>query len=253
MESILTTRPKLLDRVRQAIRTRHYSYRTEEAYVGWIRRFILFHGKRHPAEMGKQEIERFLTSLAVERIWPRPVAARSRTEISGCGSRVGMAVGFPCFEDLPRCALWGAAALSSARIGPATRRTCRGAGGGDRQAGGSAHAAAQFRHASPRGRLRHPHRPRAFGTPRPEDDNGLHPRTESWRAWRRESGGQTSGEQAGVRLQRFAAEQPRGRETILTYSVDVERFVRAIRIGAWDVMLRQLAGFADSVRQHKCS
>jgi integron integrase len=59
--------PRLLDRVRQAIRTRHYSYRTEEAYVGWIRRFILFHHKRHPAEMGRHEIERFLTSLAVDR------------------------------------------------------------------------------------------------------------------------------------------------------------------------------------------
>lgn len=68
MEATSTdNKPKLLDRVRQAIRTRHYSYRAEQAYVGWIRRFILFHGKRHPAEMGKQEIERFLTPLAVER------------------------------------------------------------------------------------------------------------------------------------------------------------------------------------------
>jgi integron integrase len=48
-------------------RTRHYSYRTEEAYAGWIKRFILFHGKRHPAEMGPPEITRFLTALAVER------------------------------------------------------------------------------------------------------------------------------------------------------------------------------------------
>jgi integron integrase len=60
-------KPKLLDQVRDAIRTRHYSYRTEEAYVGWIRRFIVFHQKRHPAEMGKLEIEQFLTALAVER------------------------------------------------------------------------------------------------------------------------------------------------------------------------------------------
>jgi len=59
--------PRLLDQVRAAIRTRHYSYRTEEAYVGWIRRFILFHGKRHPAEMGRGEIEHFLTALAVKR------------------------------------------------------------------------------------------------------------------------------------------------------------------------------------------
>ena len=60
-------KPKLLDQVRDAIRTRHYSHRTEEAYVGWIRRFILFHNKRHPAEMGKAEIEQFLTALAVKR------------------------------------------------------------------------------------------------------------------------------------------------------------------------------------------
>ncbi len=59
--------PKLLDRVRQAIRTRHYSRRTEEAYVLWIRRYILFHGKRHPREMGAAEVSAFLTSLAVDR------------------------------------------------------------------------------------------------------------------------------------------------------------------------------------------
>jgi integron integrase len=58
--------PKLLDRVRTAIRTRHYSLRTEEAYVGWIRRYIFFHGKRHPAEMGESEINAFLSYLAVK-------------------------------------------------------------------------------------------------------------------------------------------------------------------------------------------
>ena len=58
-------RPKLLDQVREAIRMRHYSVRTEEAYVGWIKRFILFHGKRHPLEMGEDEITRFLSALAV--------------------------------------------------------------------------------------------------------------------------------------------------------------------------------------------
>ncbi|MGH7772991.1 MAG: phage integrase N-terminal SAM-like domain-containing protein [Candidatus Binatia bacterium] len=57
-------KPKLLDQVRQAIRTRHYSYMTEKAYVGWTKRFIFFHNKRHPAEMGETEIARFLSSLA---------------------------------------------------------------------------------------------------------------------------------------------------------------------------------------------
>jgi integron integrase len=57
---------KLLDRVRDAIRLRHYSYRTEKSYVDWIRRYILFHNKRHPQEMGVAEIEAFLSHLAVQ-------------------------------------------------------------------------------------------------------------------------------------------------------------------------------------------
>ena len=59
-------KPRLLDRVREALRIRHYSRRTEEAYIAWIRRYILFHNKRHPAEMGAPEVTRFLTSLAVD-------------------------------------------------------------------------------------------------------------------------------------------------------------------------------------------
>jgi site-specific recombinase XerD len=58
---------KLLEEVRDLIRTRHYSYRTEEAYLNWIRQYILFHGKRHPAEMGAAEVTAFLTHLAVKR------------------------------------------------------------------------------------------------------------------------------------------------------------------------------------------
>jgi integron integrase len=57
--------PRLLDRVRIAVRSRHYSLRTEESYVAWVRRFILFHGKRHPLEMAEQEINAFLSHLAV--------------------------------------------------------------------------------------------------------------------------------------------------------------------------------------------
>jgi integron integrase len=57
--------PKLLDRVREAIRVRHYSRRTEDAYVGWIRRYILYHGKKHPAAMGAEEVNAFLSFLAV--------------------------------------------------------------------------------------------------------------------------------------------------------------------------------------------
>ena len=59
--------PRLLDRVRSRIRVKHYSLRTETAYVGWIRRFIVFHAKRHPTEMGKAEVEAFLSNLATQR------------------------------------------------------------------------------------------------------------------------------------------------------------------------------------------
>lgn len=57
---------KLLDQVRDALRLKHYAYRTEQAYVAWIKRYILFYDKRHPAEMGTAEVEAFLTHLAVK-------------------------------------------------------------------------------------------------------------------------------------------------------------------------------------------
>jgi integron integrase len=59
--------PRLLDQVVARVRVLHYSVRTERAYVDWIKRFILFHGKRHPKEMGAAEVEAFLTHLAVTR------------------------------------------------------------------------------------------------------------------------------------------------------------------------------------------
>jgi integron integrase len=58
---------KLLDDVRDTLRVHHYAMKTEKSYVQWIRRFILFHKKRHPADMGKLEVEEFLTWLAVRR------------------------------------------------------------------------------------------------------------------------------------------------------------------------------------------
>ena len=58
--------PRLLEQVRERIRLRHYSIRTEQAYVGWIRRFILANGKRHPKELGAREVEAFLTQLATK-------------------------------------------------------------------------------------------------------------------------------------------------------------------------------------------
>lgn len=77
MESIITniackkigvlSQPKLLDQIRTHLRVNHYSKKTEEAYIGWIKRFILFHNKRHPNEMGKDEIQKFINHLAVEQ------------------------------------------------------------------------------------------------------------------------------------------------------------------------------------------
>jgi len=57
-------KPKLLDQVRQVIRIKHYSLRTEESYINWIKRFIFFHNKKHPLEMGEKEIGEFITHLA---------------------------------------------------------------------------------------------------------------------------------------------------------------------------------------------
>jgi hypothetical protein len=72
----MPTEKKLLDQVRDTLRLKHYAIRTEEAYVDWIRRFILFHDKRHPREMSTPEIRVFLTHLAVER----DVAASAQTQ-----------------------------------------------------------------------------------------------------------------------------------------------------------------------------
>ena len=68
--------PKLLDRVREAIRLRHYSPRTEESYVAWTRRYIRFHGLRHPRELGAEDVTRFLASLAEAR----QLSASSQTQ-----------------------------------------------------------------------------------------------------------------------------------------------------------------------------
>ena len=65
-----------LEQVRAAVPVRHYSIRTEESYLFWVRRFILFHGKRHPRELGESQVGEFLTHLAVGR--PR---MRSASEV----------------------------------------------------------------------------------------------------------------------------------------------------------------------------
>ena len=64
-KSTTANSPKLLDQVRGKLRVKHYSIRTEQTYVDWIKRYILFHGKRHPKDMGARDVEAFLTHLAV--------------------------------------------------------------------------------------------------------------------------------------------------------------------------------------------
>jgi integron integrase len=94
-------RPRLLDGVREALRTRHYSARTEKAYVGWVRRFVLFHGKRHPREMGAEDVTRFLTSLAVDR----KVTASTQNQALGALLflyREVLGVELPWLDDLVR-------------------------------------------------------------------------------------------------------------------------------------------------------
>ena len=59
--------PKLLQQVRDVVRRKQYSIRTEQVYVDWIKRFILYHKKRHPSEMGEEEVAEFLTHLARDR------------------------------------------------------------------------------------------------------------------------------------------------------------------------------------------
>jgi integrase-like protein len=67
---------RLLEQVREAIRTRHYSIRTEEAYIRWTREYILFCGKRHPSELGAADVSAFISYLAVRR----KVAASTQTQ-----------------------------------------------------------------------------------------------------------------------------------------------------------------------------
>jgi integron integrase len=73
--------PRLLARVREKIRLKHYSIRTEQAYVEWIKRFILFHGKRHPSTLGAAEVEAFLTDLAVGRQVAAPTQNQAKSAL----------------------------------------------------------------------------------------------------------------------------------------------------------------------------
>ena len=89
---------KLMERVRHAIRLRHYSHRTEEAYVYWIRRYIVVHRKQHPSAMGAPEVSAFLEWLAVQDSAAMPVDTwrRSRAIISRRVSKTGLPALIAC-------------------------------------------------------------------------------------------------------------------------------------------------------------
>ena len=88
---------RLLNQVSERIRRKSYALRTEQSYIHWIKRFILFHDKQHPAEMGKAEVERFLTALAVER---NMAASTQKSGIAGdsvsLSRGTGIASALPC-------------------------------------------------------------------------------------------------------------------------------------------------------------
>ena len=75
------TQPRLLDQLRDRIRLKHYSIRTEQAYIDWVKRFVLFHCKRHPAQMGKEKVGRFLSHLAEEGKVAAPTQNQAKSAI----------------------------------------------------------------------------------------------------------------------------------------------------------------------------
>ena len=100
-EKNVATPPKLLDQVRDRLRLKHYSLRTEQAYIGWIKRYIIFHDKRHPAEMGKLELESFLTSLAVHRNVSASTQTQALSALLFLYKEV-LALEFPWLEEVTR-------------------------------------------------------------------------------------------------------------------------------------------------------
>jgi len=97
----MDNKPRLLDQVRSQIRLRHYSYRTEQQYVAWIKRFILFHGKRHPATMSAPELESFLSYLAVERKVAASTQSQALAAVLFLYKRV-LGVDLPWLENVVR-------------------------------------------------------------------------------------------------------------------------------------------------------
>lgn len=97
----MPTPPRLLDAVRSAIQLRHYSFRTQKAYVDWIRRYIVFHGKRHPRDMGGDEVRTFLSHLATDRQVAPATQAQALAALLFLYKRV-LNVDLPWIDDVVR-------------------------------------------------------------------------------------------------------------------------------------------------------
>jgi integrase-like protein len=158
-------KPRLLDRVREEIRSRHYSRRTEKAYVAWIRRYIFFHGKRHPLEMGGPEVSKFLTSLAVDG---QVSASTQNQALSG--------LLFPFYLD-PATRQRRRHHLHESVLQRVVKEAVRRAGIPKRAT--VAYAAALVRDPPARSGSRYSNRPGASGPPRREHNPDLYARSQS--------------------------------------------------------------------------
>jgi site-specific recombinase XerD len=99
----MVKRRGLLEVARERMRTRHLAYRTEQAYLQWIRRYIVFHQRRHPRELGAAEVERFLTHLAVDRKVSASTQSQALQAVLFLYREV-LAVNLPWLENLTRAA-----------------------------------------------------------------------------------------------------------------------------------------------------
>lgn len=209
---------RLLGRLRNAIRVRQYSLATEKVYLNWVRRFILFHGKRHPAEMGKTEVEAFLSHLAINRNvasstqnqalqailflyrqvlnkelpwFDEVVRAKSRRRVPVVLSRTEVQLliqNTPPAQRLPVSLMYGAGLRVTGcrmHVHATTMRKAIGSATKIRyqQTCHLPHLASLFCHALTGSRHRHKNHPVTAWPQRPENNNDIYPCSRAWCIW----------------------------------------------------------------------
>src|SRR6266540_6686993 len=175
--------PKLLDRVRRAIRAKHYSRRTESAYVDWIRRYIVFHRKRHPSDMARPRLSAFLPGSR------RNVASAHRRRIRHSARSCSCIAKYCASRSVPSTAFRALACLFAYLSSEPTRGRARHETPGWINVDhGRTHVPALIRNAPARGWVRHPDRAGAARPRGRQYDDGVHARAQSWRAWRAQPG-----------------------------------------------------------------